>query len=134
MHGLRGYKNLNDELMIGVRRGYLKGLDGRRSPVRKPHAALNTLLQGAGAIISKYWIVYAMGIIENEYNLQWGYDKDFTLLIYSHDELDFACLPEHAKKIEEACVRGADLAGKRLGFKLPVEVGVMHGVHWGECH
>ncbi len=134
MTGMIGYEALNHRLMLGVRQGYLPGLDGRRCPVRKQHAALNTLLQSAGAIISKYWIAYTMDIIENEYNLKWGYDNDFTLMIYSHDELDFACLPEHSLKIEEACIRGAKLTRTKMKFKLPIDVGVIHGKNWAECH
>jgi DNA polymerase-1 len=38
-------------------RGYLKALDGRHMHIRSKHAALNTLLQGAGALICKKWIV-----------------------------------------------------------------------------
>lgn len=134
MAGMLGYEALNHRLMLGVQQGYLPGLDGRRCPVRKQHAALNTLLQSAGAIISKYWIAYTMDLIEGEYGLSWGYDKDFTLMIYSHDELDFACLPEHSAKIEDACIRGARQTQKKLGFKLPIDVGVIHGKNWAECH
>ena len=37
-------------------RGYLLGLDGRQLPVRSAHAALNLLLQSAGALICKKWV------------------------------------------------------------------------------
>ncbi|KKK66532.1 hypothetical protein LCGC14_2963140, partial [marine sediment metagenome] len=37
--------------------GFVKGLDGRRIMCRSQHAALNTLLQGAGAIIMKKALV-----------------------------------------------------------------------------
>ena len=37
--------------------GYLKGLDGRQLQVRSAHSALNTLLQGAGAIVMKKALV-----------------------------------------------------------------------------
>jgi DNA polymerase-1 len=37
--------------------GYLVLLDGRRTYVRHEHAALNSLLQSAGAIICKRWII-----------------------------------------------------------------------------
>lgn len=134
MQGLRGYQELNSALVAGVKRGWLKGLDGRRVPVRKQHAALNALLQSAGAIVSKYWIYFTLDIIENEYNLKWGWDNDFTLLLYSHDELQFACAPENREKIEDACVRGALKAGKHLGFRLDVEVGLAHGDNWAATH
>lgn len=134
MGGLIGYEALNDELMLGVRRGYLKGLDGRRCPVRKQHAALNTLLQSAGAIISKYWIIFALQLIEQDYKLEWGYDKDFTLMIYSHDELDFAARPEHVDKIKHACQEGARMTRDHLKFRLPIDVGVIDGPTWAHVH
>ncbi|MFM7009094.1 MAG: DNA polymerase [Betaproteobacteria bacterium] len=134
MAGMTGYEELNEKLMSAVRRGYIEGLDGRRCPVRKQHAALNTLLQSAGAIISKYWILFTMQIIETEHDLKWGYDKDFTLMIYSHDELDFACRPEHAEKIADACRRGAKQTQDFLKFRLPIDVGIMPGKNWAECH
>lgn len=134
MAGLKGYENLNDELMLGVRRGYLKGLDGRRCPVRKQHAALNTLLQSAGAIISKYWIIFVMDILENQHNMKWGYENDFTLLLYSHDELQFAVRPEFVDPVKQACEDAALKAGDYLDFRLPVEVGVDDGQHWGDTH
>jgi hypothetical protein len=134
MSGLEGYRELNEGLMTGVKRGWLKGLDGRRVPVRKQHAALNALLQSAGAIISKYWIYFTLDILENEYDLKWGWDNDFTLLLYSHDELQFACKPEHQAAVEDACTRGALKAGRHLKFRLDVEVGLAHGTNWADTH
>lgn len=39
-------------------RGYIRGIDGRRILVRNAHAALNTLLQGGGAICCKQWSIF----------------------------------------------------------------------------
>jgi DNA polymerase I-like protein with 3'-5' exonuclease and polymerase domains len=102
--------------------------------VRKPHAALNSLLQSAGAIISKYWIVFALTILEEEYGLKYGYDRDFTVLIYAHDELQFATRPEHVDKVKDAFKRGALQAGEYLSFRMPVDVGIDVGQHWGDTH
>lgn len=134
MRGMRGFSRLNEDLMQGTRRGYMEGLDGRRIPVRKPHAALNALLQGAGAIISKYWILFLIDILENEYGFEYGYDKDYTILLYSHDEIQIATRPHYADRVKDAFRRGADKAGKHLDFRLPVEVGVDQGMHWGDTH
>lgn len=133
MRGLKGYDSLNRRLVSDVKRGYVIGLDGRRIPVRKAHAALNTLLQAAGAVISKYWILYTMQKLD-EAGLIWGRDADYTLLLYSHDELQFSCKPEHAELIKTAVRDAALKAGQKLGFKLPVEVGVVSGHHWGDTH
>jgi DNA polymerase-1 len=57
-NGIPGIKELKQAVTaIAQDRGWLKGLDGRKLYVRKPHAALNTLLQGAGAIICKLWMI-----------------------------------------------------------------------------
>jgi DNA polymerase I-like protein with 3'-5' exonuclease and polymerase domains len=134
MDGLDGYAELDAWLMDGLSRGYVLGLDGRRVPIRKRHAALNTLLQSAGAIISKYWIWYVMDILEREHGLKYGYDKDFTLMIYSHDEIQIACKTQNADIVKDACERGARLSGERLKFELLVEVGTVDGAHWGDTH
>ena len=36
---------------LAAERGFIKGLDGRRLFIRSPHAALNTQLQGAAAVV-----------------------------------------------------------------------------------
>ena len=46
---------LNNRLEQQHGEKFINGLDGRRIPIRHPHAALNTLLQSAGAIICKRW-------------------------------------------------------------------------------
>jgi DNA polymerase-1 len=51
-------KRLRDDVQKAARRGTIGGLDGRRLHIRHEHAALNTLIQGAGAIVCKQWLVY----------------------------------------------------------------------------
>ena len=43
-----------DVQSVAQKRGYLLGIDGRRLNIRSSHAALNTLLQSAGAVLMKY--------------------------------------------------------------------------------
>src|SRR5690606_12207499 len=50
-------KQLVEGVQGAATRGHLVGLDGRLLHIRSPHAALNTLLQSAGALICKQWIV-----------------------------------------------------------------------------
>ncbi len=51
-----------DELLTRTKtvakRGFLRGLDGRKLHVRSDHAALNTQLQAAGATVMKYAYIY----------------------------------------------------------------------------
>ena len=60
---------------------YLKGLDGRLLYTRSIHSALNLLLQSAGAIVCKYWIVRTE---ERLLNLGLDHGKDFQLMAWVH--------------------------------------------------
>ena len=66
-----------------AKKGYLKGLDGRHLHVRSAHAALNTLLQSAGALVCKKWLV----ILEEELQargLKHGWDGDYAFSAWVH--------------------------------------------------
>lgn len=74
---------LVDAVKESAKKGYLKGLDGRLLHVRSPHAALNTLLQSAGALVCKKWLV----ILEEELKargLKHGWDGDYAFSAWVH--------------------------------------------------
>lgn len=78
-----GLKDLKDSVMaMAAARGWLKGLDGRKLYVRKPHAALNTLLQGAGAIICKLWMTLVHEELAARGLSSFAYRKVFDELNY----------------------------------------------------
>ena len=76
---LPSLKDLKEKVQKASNRGFLKGLDGRKIYVRSQHAALNTLLQGGGAIVMKK----AMCILQDLINLN-TLDAKFVANI--HDE------------------------------------------------
>ena len=53
LNGTPAFKILGDRVQRASTKGFLKGLDGRKIILRHRHAALNTLLQGGGAIVMK---------------------------------------------------------------------------------
>lgn len=61
----------------------LLGLDDRLLYVRSPHSALNTLLQSAGALICKKWVVT---LEENmrKAGYKHGWDGDFCMMAWVH--------------------------------------------------
>lgn len=69
--------------VIKWKRHYLKGLDGRRLHVRSLHSALNLLLQSAGALICKKWIVRTEERLL-ELGLKHGWDGDFCYMAWVH--------------------------------------------------
>ena len=50
-------KRVRDSVTNSATKGKIKGIDGRLLHVRSPHSALNTLLQGAGAVVCKLWLI-----------------------------------------------------------------------------
>lgn len=140
MSGVRGFDLMKSNLEGTVRRrGWLRGIDGRRVPIRKPHAALNTQLQSCGAIISKYWIRNAINGIEKQLGLEWDkegdYGKsDYTLLLYSHDEIQLAVRHQYVRRVRHVCEMAAAQAGEELGMRLPIAAESKAGQHWGNTH
>ncbi len=53
LDNLPTFKTLKDNVQRAAKRGFLKGIDGRKIYIRHEHAALNSLLQGGGAIVMK---------------------------------------------------------------------------------
>ena len=105
--------------------GKLKLLDGRDVLIRSDHKALNTLLQGAGAVISKAWIIIAEQYLK---------DIPHDLMAWVHDELQVSCPAEYADQVGELLVKAANDAGDRLGFAMPVDAEYQVGKDWSECH
>lgn len=118
-----------------ARSGMLDALDGRKLFVRAQHAALNTLLQGAGATIAKQWCVNFAEYCEED-GLVHGWDGDFAILAWIHDELQVAVRDDErvmaicAKNIKDAAYD----AGAMFGFRLPVDVDVQFGDRWSDTH
>ena len=130
-------KNLLSEYDGGLRQRkwktrYLKGLDGRLLYTRSIHSALNLLLQSAGAIICKYWIVRT-----EERLLALGLDhgKDFQLMAWIHDEQQIACRTEEIAKIvcEEAQLAMRDTQ-EYFHFNVQLDTEGIIGHNWYECH
>lgn len=129
-NGIKGFNELLQFVDFSVEK--YKGvylLDKRWVPARSKHAALNTLLQGNGAIISKYWMMYINHLI-NEQNLQ---DK-INQCSYSHDELQFSCKPEVVSKLKEICSLASDMVTKRFKLSIPIDCEVKVGKSWAETH
>jgi DNA polymerase I-like protein with 3'-5' exonuclease and polymerase domains len=110
----------------------LRGLDGR--PIRlqgKKHAALNYLLQSAGAIVCKRWNVISYQQF-NSLGYQWGID--YQWLGWIHDEIQLAVQPKlvsDAKfQLEWAIVQ----AGEYYNLKVPLASEAKAGSSWANCH
>jgi DNA polymerase I-like protein with 3'-5' exonuclease and polymerase domains len=114
-----------------MERGALKGLDGRLVPVRSKHAALNTLLQSAGAIICKRWVVETHRLLE-ENGFKCG--QDYSQVAFVHDEIQLTVKEKHADRIGEICTEAIVITGVRYGLRIPLTGEYKVGRNWSETH
>lgn len=110
-----------------AKNGNLPGLDGRKLWVRSEHAALNTLLQGAGAIVMKKALV----ILDRKiYDNRW--DAKFVANV--HDEWQIDCAAECAEEVGKAAVESIREAGVAFKLHCPLDGEYKVGFSWRDTH
>ena len=120
-------KSLRERVTLASKRGYLIGLDGRRIWVRSEHSALNTLLQGAGAIIMKKALVLLDG-----YAILKGID--YKIIGNIHDEIQSEVHEKDAKVFGEIAVMAIKEAGEKFNLNCPLDGAYKIGGNWNETH
>lgn len=113
-------------------RGHLLGLDGRKLHPRSQHSALNTLLQSAGALVAKRWVINAFDDISSKY--EHGWDADFVFSGWIHDEVQVSCKEEIAEDVGNRLRRSAEKAGEDFKFKCRVDAEYGVGSSWAATH
>ena len=121
------FKSLRDKVGRAAHKKFLKGLDGRKLYIRNNHAALNTLLQGAGAIVMKK----ALCILESRLKLS-GTPHKFVANI--HDEWQIEVSECRAKKVGELAVESIKEAGEHFNLRCPMDGEYKVGRNWSETH
>lgn len=111
--------------------GRLRGLDGRPIFCRAEHASLNYLLQSAGAIISKRWVVIGQDLLD-EAGLT--YDIDYTRCAYVHDEVQLSVVPQEVDRVKALLENAAPLAGQYYKFRVPIAASADSGTNWSDTH
>ena len=107
--------------------GTLPGLDGRRLRVRSEHAALNTLLQGAGAVVMKQALVLMAESLDT-------YAIPYKLVANVHDEFQIEVPENFADVVGKAAVRAIKNAGEVLDLRCPLDAEFNVGSNWAETH
>ena len=120
-------KRLRTQVTEAATQGSIKGLDGRWLQIRSEHAALNTLLQGAGAIICKEWLVQMTKQI-NEMKL------NAKLVGSIHDEYQFEVSIEDTPQFCKITKQAILDTEKILGVICPLDSEYKVGKTWAETH
>lgn len=113
------------------RRGYIVSIDGRKLPVRKAHAALNTLLQSGGAIImKKTLVVHLADMIKAGYPLGEGWHYMLNIHDEIQSEVDESMIDVYTQIINQAFTK----AGEMLGTRCPIIGSTDIGTTWADTH
>ena len=123
---LRSLREKVDGITKSNRR-WLKGLDGRKIIIRHPHAALNSLLQGAGATVMKV----ALTKLE-----QYVIDKRIKAypVVNVHDEFQYEVEQERADEFGKLAVQSIIDAGNKLNLRCKLNGEYKIGNNWAETH
>jgi DNA polymerase-1 len=110
-----------------AKRGRLQGLDGRKLLCRSEHSALNTLLQGAGAIVMKQAVV-----ILHKKLVRAKIWHEFKANV--HDEWQIEVREADAETTGKLGVESIEKAGIVLKMNCPLTGEYKVGNNWSETH
>lgn len=120
-------RRLREKVDRVAQRRWVKGLDGRKIIIRQVHSALNTLLQGAGAIVMKK----ALTLLD-EYVIR-KQIKAFPV-VNVHDEFQYEVEESRAEEFGKLAVQAIIDAGKQLNIRCPLDGEYKIGNNWSETH
>jgi len=120
-------KKMRDNISEACKKGTLPALDGRLLHIRSEHAAVNTLLQGAGAIICKQWLVHIMERVHRA-------GVDVKLVASIHDEYQFEVAKKDAQRFGKITKDAMQDTEKTLKVKCPLDCEFKTGTTWSETH
>jgi DNA polymerase I-like protein with 3'-5' exonuclease and polymerase domains len=108
-------------------RGCLQGIDGRKLLIRSEHSALNTLLQGAGAIVMKKALV----LLHKDLTKR---KIPFKFVANVHDEWQLEVPEQYADEVGQSGVRAITNAGLEFKMNCPLTGEYKVGNTWKETH
>ena len=124
---LPALKKLRDRVQQAANRGFLKGIDGRKIYVRSQHAALNTLLQGSGAIVMKQAMI-------NLYQLIKLNTLDACFVANIHDEWQLQVKESQADAVGRMGVESIEKVTEQFNMRCNLTGQYKIGGNWSETH
>ena len=127
MYNLPAFAALRDNTSREAASGVIEGLDGRKLYIRHQHAALNTLLQSAGAIVMKK----ALCLLHERATLA-GLDYYFVGNI--HDEVQAEVRSDQTDDYGRLAVECLEAAGAFYNLNCPLTGEYKVGDSWADTH
>ena len=120
----RVQKNVQD---IALKKNKIKGIDGRFLKIRSPHAALNTYIQGAGAVVCKDWLVHMTTRVKQS-------GLDVKLVASIHDEYQFEVDKRDVREFGKITKEAIQYTEKKLNLNCPLDSTWKEGTTWADTH
>jgi DNA polymerase I-like protein with 3'-5' exonuclease and polymerase domains len=120
-------KRVRDSVTNSASKGKIRGIDGRLLHVRSPHSALNTLLQGAGAVVCKLWLINMNKRIQAS-------GVDAKLVASIHDEYQYEVSKKDVQKFGSITKDAMKDTEQQLQMKCPLDNEWKEGMTWAQTH
>ena len=127
LNSMPALKRVRDSVTKAASKKLIRGIDGRLLHIRSPHSALNTLIQGAGAIVCKLWLINMIKRINRT-------GVDAKLVASIHDEYQFEVLNKDINKFGQLTKDAMKDTEKQLQMKCPLDNEWKVGKTWAETH
>jgi len=132
LSNLPALKRLQQDIQKKVENGgVLMGLDGRLLRIRSSHAALNMLLQSAGAVCMKVALIQLFHALGKS---RWQHGREYAFVANIHDEFQAEVIPQHAEDFGKLAVKAIRVAGKELKLNVQLDGEYKVGDSWAETH
>ena len=120
-------RSLREKVDGVAKKRWLRGLDQRKILINHPHAALNTLLQGAGACVMKK----ALTLLD-----QYVINKRIKAypVVNVHDEFQYEVEEGRAEEFGRLAVQAIKDAGTKLKLRCELNGEYKIGNNWAETH
>ena len=126
LNRLPALSKLIKQVQLSAERGYLVGLDKRHIKIRNSFSALNSLLQGAGAVVCKQWLIEFDKAIKDF--------KDVQQVLWVHDEIQIECPKDKADEIGKLAVECIERTGKHFNLRVPLTGAYKSHINWSGTH
>jgi len=127
MENVTGLKEIKFRNTQDAKRGYFKGLDGRKLPIKSAHFALSSYLQGGEAVIMKAAYI-------EWYNKILKQKLDAKGVAIVHDEFQIDSLKSDAKEVSKIVVQSIRNTTKTFKLNCPMDGESKLGLTWAGTH
>jgi len=132
LSNLPALKRLQQDIKRKVENGgVLMGLDGRVLRIRSSHAALNMLLQSAGAVCMKVALIQLFHALGKH---KWQHGREYAFVANIHDEFQAEVKGRYADDFGKLAVQAIRVAGKELKLNVQLDAEYKVGDTWAQTH